>query len=81
MCAQLDERAGRWSAQLASAGHLPALHLNEHGASYVDTPPEVLLGAGVERVRTTVAVDLPPGSTLLLYTDGLIERRDRGLDE
>jgi serine phosphatase RsbU (regulator of sigma subunit) len=26
-------------------------------------------------------VQLPPGSTLLFYTDGLIERRDRTLDE
>lgn len=27
-----------------------------------------------------ITVELPPGSTLLFYTDGLIERRDRDLD-
>jgi len=26
-------------------------------------------------------VDVPPGATLVLYTDGLVERRDRGLRE
>jgi serine phosphatase RsbU (regulator of sigma subunit) len=31
--------------------------------------------------RPEAEVELPPGSTLLLYTDGLIERRDEALDE
>jgi serine phosphatase RsbU (regulator of sigma subunit) len=31
--------------------------------------------------RATESVDVPPGSTLLLYTDGLVERRDRDIDE
>ncbi|MDP9429910.1 MAG: serine/threonine-protein phosphatase [Actinomycetota bacterium] len=31
--------------------------------------------------RTESEVQLEPGSTLLLYTDGLVERRDQGFDE
>ena len=31
--------------------------------------------------RPECDVVLPPGSTLLLYTDGLVERRDQVLDE
>jgi phosphoserine phosphatase RsbU/P len=78
---QLVESDGTWTALLANAGHPPPLLLSDGTARYLDNPPEALLGAGIDRPRTTVEVPLPPGSTLLLYTDGLIERRDRGLDD
>jgi serine phosphatase RsbU (regulator of sigma subunit) len=31
--------------------------------------------------RRVTSVDLPPGTVLCLYTDGLVERRDRPIDE
>ena len=37
-----------------------------------------MLPAGWERSQATAA--LPPGATLLLYTDGLVERRNQPLD-
>jgi serine phosphatase RsbU (regulator of sigma subunit) len=77
---ELTQHDGGWRALLANAGHLPPLQLTEDGVKYLEARPEPLFGAGVETARTTFAVDLPPHSTLLLYTDGLIERRDRGLD-
>jgi sigma-B regulation protein RsbU (phosphoserine phosphatase) len=69
----LDPGQGR--VAMASAGHLPPLCIDGDGARYVDiraalTPP---LGFGVER-RREISLELPPGSTLLLYTDGLVER-------
>jgi anti-sigma regulatory factor (Ser/Thr protein kinase) len=43
-----------------------------------------LLAAGYDGRRSEATCELPPGSTLVLYTDGLVERRDepfhRGID-
>jgi two-component system, chemotaxis family, sensor kinase Cph1 len=40
----------------------------------IDVPARPLLGVGAGHGESVV-VELPPGSTLVLYTDGLIERR------
>ncbi|HEX4817167.1 MAG TPA: SpoIIE family protein phosphatase [Nonomuraea sp.] len=67
------------TACLAGAGHLPPL-LGRPGAParVVDTAPGLLLGVDPEAEYTTHDLDLPPGSVLALYTDGLIEQP--GLD-
>jgi len=38
-----------------------------------------MLGVGLGGPRAEHAMSLGPGDTLLLYTDGLVERRDRSL--
>ena len=85
ICAQLREDEGEdgagWHALLASAGHPPPLLLTEQAVRFVELPTELLLGTGLGQQRATTSVALPPGSTLLLYTDGLVERRDRHLDD
>lgn len=67
----------------ASAGHLPPLHLPASGVpAYLEGPVGPPLGvatAGAE--RPGYAVRLSPGDGVLLYTDGLVERRDAVLDE
>ena len=78
---QLEEHGGTWTALIANAGHPPPLQLTGDGARFLSAAPEPLLGAGVVLPRTTISVELQPGSTVLLYTDGLIERRDRDLGE
>ncbi|WP_280702178.1 SpoIIE family protein phosphatase [Kitasatospora sp. GP82] len=65
----------------ASAGHLPPVVADSSGSAYLlELPPGAPLGVGgvpFESVRFT----LPEDGILVLYTDGLVERRDQDLDE
>ncbi|MFP3714019.1 SpoIIE family protein phosphatase [Puerhibacterium sp. TATVAM-FAB25] len=67
----------RWS----SAGHPLPMLVDADG---VVTPlsagrPDALLGVMPDSVRHEGSVVLAPGATVVLYTDGLVERRDRHL--
>ncbi|WP_432139076.1 MULTISPECIES: ATP-binding SpoIIE family protein phosphatase [unclassified Streptomyces] len=65
----------------ASAGHLPILVRDEHGTvRRADEPTGPPLGTG-GWMHTSGSMPLGPGSTAVLYTDGLVERRDADLDE
>ncbi|MEU1758192.1 SpoIIE family protein phosphatase [Micromonospora sp. NPDC005223] len=73
--------ADRELITLASAGH-PAPLIRRAGpdaavAEFVDVPPAPPLGLG-GRART-VTVPFRPGDTLLLYSDGVVERRRQDL--
>ncbi|GAB2865072.1 SpoIIE family protein phosphatase [Nocardioides pacificus] len=64
----------------ANAGHLPPIVTLPDGSTSVlsgsEDPP---LGVGLYNM-TPREVTLPPGSTVVLYTDGLVERRGEDLD-
>ncbi|MGW0956518.1 ATP-binding SpoIIE family protein phosphatase [Streptomyces sp. NPDC002545] len=65
----------------ASAGHLPILVRDENGTVLrADEPTGPPLGTG-GWVHASGSVPLGPGSMAVLYTDGLVERRDEDLDE
>lgn len=67
---------------LSVAGHLPPVLVKTTGtAETLDLPTDLPLGAYPDAPRHATTVGLPPGSTLLLYTDGLVERRDRPLPD
>ncbi len=71
-------RTLRWS----NAGHLPPLLLGADGtARLLEREPELLLGVDPAVQRTDATVTLHPGDTVVLYTDGLVERRVATLDE
>jgi GAF domain-containing protein len=70
---------GRDQAVLSCAGHPPPLLLSSDGtAEYVESARGTILGVGRTERRRTV-IPLVPGDTLLLYTDGLLERRGEDL--
>ncbi|MFC0039874.1 SpoIIE family protein phosphatase [Actinomadura rayongensis] len=69
----LDPATGR--LRVASAGHLPPLFVADGAASY-GRGGGLLLGFPAERIEIEEAV-VPPGGTVMLITDGLIE--DRGV--
>jgi serine phosphatase RsbU (regulator of sigma subunit) len=79
---QDDLRGGRVRLRWSSAGHPPAVVLGADGTARLldDEEPELLLGVAPETKRRDYVTILEPGSTVLLYTDGLVERRDRDLD-
>ncbi|MGW3653869.1 SpoIIE family protein phosphatase [Streptomyces sp. NPDC000878] len=65
----------------ASAGHLPILVRDESGAvQRADEPTGPPLGTG-GWMHASGSIPLTPGSTAVLYTDGLVERRNEDLDE
>jgi hypothetical protein len=68
----------RW----ANAGHLPPLVVNPDGtvAELASWKGDLLLGVDPDARRRESVVTLDRGSTVLLYTDGLVERRDADLD-
>nr|WP_308801088.1 SpoIIE family protein phosphatase [Streptomyces polyasparticus] len=68
------------TASYASAGHLPPVWFSPQGrASLVPVPVGPPLGTGLGRYPHTTTECLDDG-ILLLYTDGLIERRDEDID-
>ncbi|QWC84211.1 SpoIIE family protein phosphatase [Nocardioidaceae bacterium] len=69
----------------SNAGHPAPVYVGPDGdAGLLAAKPEVLLGlaglSGVQHGRSTHTAVLSPGSTLVLYTDGLVERSGRHLD-
>src|SRR5262249_8712037 len=68
------------SCTIAQAGHLPPVIVLPGGQTRVlDLPPGLPLGLGAGTFEAT-RVSLPPGATLALYTDGLVESRTQPLD-
>lgn len=69
----------RWS----NAGHPPPLVIHPDGsiAEVGGWHGELMLGVQPDTTRTESVITLDRGTTVLLYTDGLIERRNHDLDD
>jgi hypothetical protein len=68
-----NARTGDWD--MSRAGHpLPAVTRPGERATFVDLPPGMPLGTGVgDGQYETIRVHMPRGTTVVLYTDGLVE--------
>ncbi len=72
-----DEPTLTWAA----AGHPPpVLRLPDGTVRTLDAKPGAMLGIPLTQEIDDHRVHLEPGSTLALYTDGLVERRAQGID-
>lgn len=76
--ATLERRDDGWTVRYSRAGHLPPLVLGRDAAVRLDDAGGPLIGFGSGDRRSATA-HLGAGDVLVLFTDGLIERRDRTL--
>jgi serine phosphatase RsbU (regulator of sigma subunit)/PAS domain-containing protein len=74
---------GSTRLRVANAGHPPPLVLHADGRLEQLTAerPELMLGVDPDARRTEHVTEVGPGSTVLLFTDGLVEGRDLPLDD
>jgi serine phosphatase RsbU (regulator of sigma subunit) len=71
-----------WRVHIANAGHPPVLLRSPSGAVRVlDELTGLLVGVDASTHRETLILDVPSGSTLIAYTDGLIERPGQDMDD
>ena len=77
--AVLDPASG--NLRCANAGHPPPLIVTRDGrARFITGTPGLPFGVGGETRYAELVSELEPGSTLLLYTDGLVEKRGEAID-
>jgi len=80
LCAVISLTDG--TIRAASAGHLPpVLACPGEAAAVAEVRSDLLIGVPDERARHVTTIGFPAGATLCLYTDGLVERRDRPIDQ
>ncbi|MYR56823.1 SpoIIE family protein phosphatase [Streptomyces sp. SID625] len=75
-------RHGPWEVHHSSAGHLPLLLTRPNGDThYLESASGLLIGVDSTLPRPTARDPLPAHSTLLMFTDGLIERPGESLSD
>ena len=77
--AEVDPASG--AVRFVSAGHPPPIAIGPEGATYLELPKQPPIGVAASWAYEEVVVDVDPGAKIVLYTDGLIDRRDIALEE
>lgn len=78
--AVLDTESGL--LHYSNAGHMPAMLVRpESGTSLLNDARSVPLAVRREHPRPQASLLLPFGSTLMLFTDGLVERKHESIDD
>lgn len=76
-----EREAGLTRLRWSTAGHLPPIVIDPDGdVRFLEDASAIFLGTGDDVTRLEAVVTLKRDSTVLLYTDGLIERRNRTID-
>ncbi|MEU9058562.1 GAF domain-containing SpoIIE family protein phosphatase [Streptomyces sp. NPDC048430] len=71
-----------WTLHWSSAGHPPPLVLLPDGTTrYLDADPGLPLGVDATLPRPDHSFALPANSTVILYTDGVVEHHDEPLEQ
>ena len=78
VCALLDVRAG--TLTISRAGHPPPLVIDGDCTRFLDGPVGPPIGFLDTALYPTTTEILRPGATLLLFTDGLYERKGEDID-
>jgi PAS domain S-box-containing protein len=65
---------------ISNAGHLPPLYIFPDRRPEVSTAAEAGTPLGWPSQRHQTKFSVPPGNTVVFYSDGLVENRRRGLD-
>jgi anti-sigma regulatory factor (Ser/Thr protein kinase) len=79
-CCYLVLDAGDGTLRYANAGHLPPVLVWPTDVTLLGGALGPPLGLISDASRSTIQVDVPDGATLVLYTDGLVERRSQSID-
>ncbi|MFD1663088.1 PP2C family protein-serine/threonine phosphatase [Streptomyces caeni] len=79
---RIERRQGEYTFRWSNAGHPPPLLIGAEGTGtyLAPTPHGIPVGVDPSVPRSDHEHPLPPGSTLLLFTDGLVERRGQDID-
>jgi len=78
LCALIDVEAHRLT--VASAGHLPPLLLQDGSAIFVEMAPSAPIGVAGESHYSETDISVAAHTTLVAFTDGLVERRGEVID-
>jgi serine phosphatase RsbU (regulator of sigma subunit) len=79
LCATVDMDARQLN--ITSAGHLPPLVLSNGDSHYANAEIGLPIGVEENTVYRSTTVTVPPGATVVAFTDGLVETRGENLDQ
>lgn len=78
LCAVVERSSS--TIEFLSAGHLAPIVMAQSGVRMLDVPTNPPLGLNEFEVRS-LRIPFQPGECIIFYTDGVVERRDAGIDE
>jgi len=80
--ARIEPEGSAWRLHWSTAGHVPPLLITpDHRAEYLFADPGLPLGVDPEQPRPDHTHSLPPDTTVVFFTDGLVEHPHHPIDE